>query len=252
MSDLAVTSSVNIPSAAYPATAQASKPEDKKPAPKVDVIDLSKPPTSEQAERLRSAGILGYGSVSASKTTTPGGIGSSVHFTVENQGTYFDLVNQTTVHHISSSSGVFTSNGPYALNSTIQLSAHSWDNSNWTEATLQTSAFKLNMSGSPSWIVPSYIGEDGTIHLAQLGSSAKVSISGWHAVFSAVHSSGGQTLYTRFEGSALKTEITVPSTERPAGAVDHKNESFDRVITSELLDRINKYAQTFRSFDIKV
>ena len=35
--------------------------------PKTDVIDLSKPPTSEQAERLRSAGILGYGSVSASK-----------------------------------------------------------------------------------------------------------------------------------------------------------------------------------------
>lgn len=48
------------------------------PTPKTDVIDLSKPPTSEQAERLRSAGILGYGSVSASKqvTTETGGTAS--------------------------------------------------------------------------------------------------------------------------------------------------------------------------------
>lgn len=253
MSDITVSSPVSTLAPAY-TPAKAAEPVASKPAPKYDVIDMSKPPTSEQAERLRSAGILGYGSLSASKTTTPGGIGSSVHFTVKDQGTYFDLVNQTTVHHISSSSGVFTSNGSYALNSTIQLSANSWDNSSWTEAALQTSAFKLNMSGSPSWIVPSYFGGDGTIHLAQLGPSAKASISGWHAVFSAVHSSGGQTSYTRFEGSALKTEITVPSMERPAGAIDYNDWFFQshRINKGALLERLDQIAAQFsRGFDTK-
>ncbi len=37
-----------------------------KQTPNLDVIDLSKPPTPEQAERLRNSGILGYGAVDMS------------------------------------------------------------------------------------------------------------------------------------------------------------------------------------------
>jgi len=252
MPDMTVASPVNTsaPVSTY-TPAKTLEPAASKPAPKTDVIDLSKPPTPEQAKRLRSAGILGYGSVSASKTTTPGGIGSSIHFTVENQGTYFDLVNQTTVHHISSSSGLFTSNGSYALNSTTQFSAQSWDNSSRMEATLHTSAFKLNMIGNPSWVIPPHTDENGTVHLAQFGPSIQASVSGWHAVFSAVHSSGGQMSYTRFEGSALKTEITIPTGQQPDGAIDY-SEWCRRTTPKELLDQIEERAQQiYRSLDIQ-
>lgn len=51
------------------------------PAPKTDVIDLSKPPTPEQAERLRSAGILGYGSVSVQKAVTSTKLSSNASVT---------------------------------------------------------------------------------------------------------------------------------------------------------------------------
>lgn len=69
MPDIAVISPVKAQApASVPArnTARAAA----KPAPNYDVIDLSKPPTPEQAERMRSAGILGYGSVSAKKTVS--------------------------------------------------------------------------------------------------------------------------------------------------------------------------------------
>ena len=51
------------------AAGQSQAPAKKTAAPKTDVIDLSKPPTPEQAERMRGAGFLGYGSVSITQMT---------------------------------------------------------------------------------------------------------------------------------------------------------------------------------------
>ena len=68
MSDIAIRMLSAAGVQGFPAAGQSQSPVKRTAAPKTDVIDLSGPPTPEQAERMRAAGILGYGSVSAEKT----------------------------------------------------------------------------------------------------------------------------------------------------------------------------------------
>lgn len=121
MSDLAISFPASAP--AYSA-AQLPEKQAKKSAPKTDVIDMSKPPTPEQAENMRSHGILGYGTVSASKSVTAVSRSDGVHvthFTVNYQSEYFDSVNRTVVRTASSGIGVFTSNSSAFAGVTAQV-----------------------------------------------------------------------------------------------------------------------------------
>lgn len=252
MFDMAITSPVSTPSPGY-AAGQAPEKAAAKPAPKTDVIDLSKPPTPEQAERMRSAGILGYGSISASKTVTAhhlSGNTSVTHFTVDYQSEYFDLVNRTTVRTASHGAGVFSAGGSAFASVTAQF-AQSWDNSSWRASVLYESGFTQKMGGLPEWYIPSHQNEDGTWSLAQFGPSPTTTVSGYHSVLASAQHSDGQTELSLSETTVRKSVSISPSQERPAGAVDHINENFDRIITDELLERIDKLAQTLYRFDTR-
>lgn len=212
------------------------------PAPKTDVIDLSKPPTPEQAERLRGAGILGYGSVSATKTITVqplSGNTSVTHFTVDYQDSYFDLVHEITVRTSSTGTGVFTSGGSAFESTTTQLT-QSWDNSSWKASVLYESGFTQKMGGLCDWYIPAHQNEDGTWSLAQFGPSPTFYISGYHSVLATARHSDGQTEFSLSETTVCKSVSMFPSQERPAGAVDYRNERLDQLITQELLDRIGQ------------
>ena len=245
MSDLAVNPlSVSVgrtPTASTAAQTQA--PAKKIAAPVTDVIDLSKKPTPEQAERLRSAGILGYGSISAAKTVTAQPLSGNTgvtHFTVNYQAEYFDLVHETTVRTSSTGAGVFSAGGSAFERTTTQLT-QSWDNSSWKASVLYESGFSLNMKGLSEWYVPpQYNEEDDTWSLAQFGPSPTVSVSGYHSVLATAQHSDGQTELSLSETTVYKSVSIFPGQERPAGAVDYRNERLDQLITQELLDRIGK------------
>lgn len=211
-------------------------------APKTDVIDLSGPPTQEQAERLRNFGILGYGSVSAAKTVTVqplSGNTSLTHFAADYQKEYFDLVHHTTVRTSSTGAGVFSSGGSAFESTTSQL-VQSWDNSNWTASVLYERGFTLKMGGLSEWYIPSHQNEDGSWSLAQFGPSPTSYISGYRSVLATAQHSDGQTELSLSETTVYKSVSIFPSQERPAGAVDYRNERLDQLITQELLDRIGK------------
>lgn len=138
MTDMAITPTAGTPVSAHAAPPSPEKPASR-PAPKTDVIDVSKPPTPEQAEHLRNTGILGYGSVSASRSASgascPGGAGIA-RFTVDYQSEYFDLVNRTTVRTMSHGAGVLASNGSAFAGVTAQVSFTSL--AHWPEQLEQT------------------------------------------------------------------------------------------------------------------
>lgn len=255
MSDLAINSlPVSVgrtPTASTAARTQA--PAKKIAVPVTDVIDLSKKPTPEQAERLRGFGFLGYGSISAAKTVTAqplSGNTSVTHFTVDCQSEYFDLVHETTVRTSSSGAGVFNSGGSAFASTTAQF-VQSWDNSSWKASVLYESGFTQKMGGLPEWYIPSHQNEDGTWSLAQFGPCSTSYISGYHSVLATAQHSGGQTELSLSETTVCKSVSIFPSQERPAGAVDYKNENFNRIITGELLDRIDKCAQALHGFDMR-
>ncbi len=220
-----------------------------KQTPNLDVIDLSKPPTPEQAERLRNSGILGYGSVSAQKTVTEFPLSHSasvIRFTSDYQAEYFDLIHRATVRTSSTGSGVFFTGGS-AFASTTTQTAVSWEDGSRFSATFHASAFQLKLSGCNSYYTPPTLQEDGSWSLAEYGPSSQFTISGYHSVLSAVLSAGGQELLSRSETSAVKVEAIIPSGQRPAGAVDMSDMLSQR---GELLDQIDKYAgQLHRGFD---
>lgn len=212
-------------------------------APKTDVIDLSGPPTQEQAERLRNFGILGYGSVSAAKTVTVqplSGNTSLTHFAADYQKEYFDLVHHTTVRTSSTGAGVFSSGGSAFESTTSQL-VQSWDNSSWTASVLYERGFTLKMGGLPEWYVPpQYNEEDDTWSLAQFGPSPTSYISGYRSVLATAQHSDGQTELSLSETAVYQSVSISPSQERPAGAVDYRNERLDQMISQELLKRIGQ------------
>ncbi|WP_160636170.1 hypothetical protein [Pseudoflavonifractor sp. 60] len=221
-------------------------------APKTDVIDMSKPPTPEQAERMRNAGILGYGSVSASKqvaTETRGDGFTMTHFISNYQHTFFDVVNEATYQNISTSAGVFTSGGSFAYASFASQLVQNWKDGSSLKAELQQAAYSFRMSGIPSWYIPAHKNEDGTFSLAQFGPCPTATVSGYRSSLTITQSGGGQTQVSRYETLIRHAVTTSPDQEHPEGAVDYKNENFDRIITDELLDRIDKCAQTLYRFD---
>lgn len=253
MSDMAVTSPVSALSQVY-AGARSPEKEPAKPAPKTDVIDLSKPPTAEQAERLRSAGILGYGSISASKqvaTETRGDGFTMTHFISNYQHTFFDVVNEATYQNISTSAGVFTSGGSFAYASSASHLVQNWKDGSSLKAELRQSAYSFRMSGMPDWYIPAHKNEDGSFSLAQFGPSSTTTVSGYHSSLTVTRSGGGQTQVSRYETSLHHAVTMLPDQECPEGAVDYRNENFDRILTDELLERIDKLARTFSGFDTR-
>lgn len=251
MSNMAVTSPVSTPSPVYASLRSLGK-ETEKPAPKTDVIDLSKPPTPEQAERLRSANILGYGSVSASKqvtTETRGDGFTTTHFVTNYEHEFFDVVNEATYQNISTSTGAFSSSGSFA--SSVSQLVHSWKDGSWTKTDFQQAVYSFRMSGMPSWYIPAHKNEDGSFSLAQFGPSSTTAVSGYRSSLTITRSGCGQTQVFQYETSLHHAVTTLPDQERPDGAVDYRNENFDRVLTGELLERIDKLAQTLSGFDTR-
>lgn len=219
-------------------------------APKTDVIDLSKPPTQEQAERLRNFGILGYGSFSAKKTEATTDLSNHVsvtHFTVDYQSEYFDLVHETTVRTSSTGTGLFTSGGSAFESTTTQLTC-SWDNSSWSQSTLHESGFSLSMSGQSSWYIPAHQNEDGSISLAQFGPRPTTTVNGYRSVLTTTRFDGGQMQFSRYATAAYKAVTVLPSQERPAGAVDYRNENFSQETIKEMLRRLDQFTQAFPGF----
>lgn len=76
-------------------------------------------------------------------------------------------------------------------------------------------------------------------------------IRGYHSALTISQSGGGQTQVSRYETSVCQEAAIFPDQKRPVGAVDYRNEKFDRILTSGLLDRIDKCAQALRRFDMR-
>lgn len=223
------------------------------PAPKTDVIDLSKPPTPEQAERLRSAGILGYGSVSVQKAVTSTKLSSNVSVTTvagNYQHTFFDVVHEAAYTTSYTGLGVF-SGSSYARASITTKAVYSWTDGSQLESKLQQAAYSLHMSGTPDWYIPAHKNTDGSLALAQFGPCTTATICGYHSALTISQSGGGQTQVSRYETSVCQEAAIFPDQKRPVGAVDYRNEKFDRILTSGLLDRIDKCAQALRRFDMR-
>ena len=252
MSDITVTSPIYTSTAAY-APAAAPKQAVSKPSPKYDVVDMSKPPTPEQAERMRSAGILGYGSVSAQKVTATNDAGVTA-VTESCQNTFFDVVNEDTFQFSFKKLEVVDFwDSDFAAATTTQT-FQSWDDGSWRQTTLYESAFSLQMHGQYSWCIPPRNNGDGTLSLAQFGPCVTATISGSRSVLTTIQSSGGQTQASRLETSTLKTEITIPSQERPAGAIDYNDWYFQshRIDKEALLARLDQIAAQFpHGFDTR-
>lgn len=224
------------------------------PTPKTDVIDLPKPPTSEQAERLRSAGILGYGSVSASKqvTTETRGDGFSVtHFVTNYKHTFFDVVNEATYQNISASTGAFSSSGSFAYANSVSQLVCSWKDGSKLEAELQQTAYSFRMGGQPDWYIPAHKNAGGSFALAQFGPCPTTTVSGYRSSLTITRSGSGQTAVFRYETSVHHAVTTIPDQKRPDGTVDYRNENFNRIITDELLERIDNLAQALSGFDTR-
>ena len=223
------------------------------PAPKTDVIDLSKPPTPEQAERLRSAGILGYGSVSVQKAVTSTKLSSNVSVTTvagNYQHTFFDVVNEATYTTSYTGLGVF-SGSSYARASITTKAVYSLTDGSQLKTELQQAAYSLHMSGTPDWYIPAHKNADGSLALAQFGPCTTATIRGYHSALTISQSGGGQTQVSRYETSVCQEAAIFPDQKRPVGAVDYRNEKFDRILTSGLLDGIDKCAQALRRFDMR-
>lgn len=242
MSDMAITP-LSVPVGQTPASSAAVRPQaPAQKTPKTDVIDLSRKPTPEQAERLRSFGFLGYGSISAASTVTTHPLSGNTgftHVTADYQKEYFDLINKATVRTSSAGSGVFSAGGSAFESATSQL-VQSWDNSSRKASVLYERGFTQKMGGLSEWYIPSHQNEDGSWSLAQFGPSPTFYISGYHSILATAQHSDGQTELSLSETTVHKSASIFPSRERPAGAVDYRNERLDQMIPQELLKRIGQ------------
>lgn len=222
-------------------------PAKKAAAPKTDVIDLSRAPTPEEAERMRSAGIMGYGSVSAGTTVTTKKMGSGAtvtQVTTDCRQEYFDVVNGGCYHSSFSGFGVFTSGGSAYMETTTQMTCTWEDGSRW-EAALHECAFSAEMSSRSSWYIPPRLNEDGTWSLAEYGPSAQFTVSVYHSVFSFTRSDGEQTQTFWSETFVGQVRGTIPGGPIPDGAMPLPSPG-----GQDLLDRLDRLAdQLRRSFD---
>lgn len=172
MSDMTIHAVTGAPSPVHTQVQRQEAASSQAPASRSDVIDLSKPPTQEQVERLRSAGILGYGSISAKKSvaTAESADGSRVtHFTVDYSFEYFDLVNETVVKHSSSGAGVFTSDGSAAAFQGVTTQT-TFDASRYWSGQLGETADRMVASrqAKVSWLEVNFTGKELDSRLSRL------------------------------------------------------------------------------------
>ena len=227
-----------IPAAAR----QSQAPAKKAAAPKTDVIDLSKPPTPEQAERMRGAGFLGCGSWSAEKTVTTermGSGGAAARTTMEYQHEYFDMTVGIAYHSVYSSvsADAYTSAGYAFVEATTQMGC-TWEDGSYWEATLHECAYSLKLSGHSSWYIPPHLNEDGSWSLAEYGPSPQFTVSGYHSTFSFTYSDGEQTQYFWSETVFEQVKGMIPGGPLPDGA-QKLPPSWDY---QDMLDRLDQLA----------
>lgn len=116
---------------------------------------------------------------------------------------------------------------------------------------MQQTAYSFRMGGMPDWYIPTQKNEDGTFSLAQFGPCPTTTVSGYRSSLTIAQSGSGQTTVSRYETSVHHAVTTIPDQKRPDGAVDYRNETFDRIITDELLERIDNLAQALSGFDTR-
>lgn len=146
--------------------------------------------------------------------------------------------------------GVF-SGSSYARASITTKAVYSWTDGSQLKTELQQAAYSLHMSGAPDWYIPAHKNTDGSLALAQFGPCTTTAIRGYHSALTISQSGGGQTQVSRYETSVCQEAAIFPDQKRPVGAVDYRNEKFDRILTSGLLDGIDKCAQALRRFDMR-
>lgn len=232
---------MNRPSAA---ARQSQAPAKKTAAPKTDVIDLSKPLTPEEAERMRSVGFLGFGTVSATKTvaTQALGSGAAAHVKMEYRHEYCDVTVGIAYHSVYSSvsAGMDTSGGYAFVEATTQMGCTREDGSYW-EATLHECAYSLKLDGRSTYYAPPHLNEDGSWSLAEYGPSARFTVSGYHSVFSFTRSDGEQTQSFWSEIFIRQVRGMIPGGPLPEGAM-----SLPSPGDQDLLDRLDRLADQLR------
>lgn len=230
---------------------QSQAPAKKTAAPITDVIDLSKPLTPEEAERMRSAGFLGYGAISATKTVstkTWGSGATATHVTMDYRHEYCDVTNGIDYYSAygSVSVDVFTAGGSAFLETNTQMGGTWKDGSDW-EATLHECAYSLEMGGHSAWYIPPRLNEDGSWSLAEYGPSARFTVSGYHSVFSFTRSDGEQTQTFWSETFVEQVKGTIPGGPLPSGAMPLPSPG-----GQDLLDQLDRLADQLRSrFDAR-
>lgn len=226
-------------------------PAKKAAAPKTDVIDLSRPPTPEEADRLRSAGFLGYGSVSAAKTVTTKMLengASATHVTMEYRYEYCDVTVGIAYRSVYSSvsADTYNSSGYAFVEATAQMGCTREDGSYW-EAALHECAYSVKLGSHSGWYIPQHLNEDGSWSLAEYGPSARFTVSGYHSIFSFTQSDGEQTQSFWSETFVRQVRGMIPGGPIPGGAMPLPFPG-DR----ELLDRLDRLADRLRSgFDAR-
>lgn len=203
-------------------------PAKKAAAPKTDVIDLSRPPAPEQAERMRGT--------------------AATHVTVEYQYEYCDVTVGIAYRSVYSSvsAGTYTSSGYAFVEATTQMGCTREDGSYW-EATLHECAYSAKLSGHSAWYIPQRLNEDGSWSLAEYGPSAQFTVSGYHSIFSFTQSDGEQTRTFWSETFVGRVRGTIPGGPIPDGAMPLPFPG-DR----DLLDRLDRLADRLRSgFDAR-
>lgn len=250
MSDIAIrllSAAMNrTPAAARQSQAQAKKST----APKTDVIDLSRAPAPEQADRMRSAGFQSCDSASAAKTVATTTLGScaATRVTMEYQHEHLDVTNGIAYHASCAtvSTDTYTSGG-FVFAGATKTVRFTWKDGSYWEATSHECAFSLEMGGRSSWYIPPRLNEDGSWSLAEYGPSARFTVSGYHSVFSFTWSDGEQTQTFWSETVAGQVKGTIPGGPLPDGAMSPPFPD-DR----DLLDRLDQLADRLRhDFDAR-
>ena len=228
---------------------QPQVPAKKTAAPETDVIDLSKPLTPEEVERMRGAGFLGYGAISATKTVTTKALesgGAAAQVTMDYRHEHFDVVNGAAYQYAFSGLGVFTSGGSAFMEANAQMRC-TWEDGSYWESALHECAFSLEMGGHSSWYIPPRLNEDGSWSLAEYGPSARFTVSGYHSSFSFTQSDGEQTHTFWSETFVEQVRGTIPGGPPPDGA-----EKLPSPRGRDLLDRLDRLADQLRcGFDAR-
>lgn len=162
-------------------------------------------------------------------------------------------LNKVAVRTFAAGAGVFTA-GSSAFVDVTARTVNSGDGDSWSASVLYESGVHLNMAGLSDWYIPAHENEDGSWSLAQFGPRPTASISAYRSVLASARHSGGQTELSLSETAVSRSVFISPGQERPAGAVDYRNERLDQLITQEMLARVGENIKPLplRRFDLQV